>query len=88
MDINEHFLQTDMLDAYSELMCAAHCMHVSATKMQNGNYKHATVYLENALRSVRELERLNEKKTQHDKLNSLVTRLSNENVKVMILRRK
>lgn len=88
MDVNSHFLSKDLDGAYTELLCMSSCMHSAAICIKNEDYSDAVVHLENALRSVRELERLNNKKKNRKNLEKLASELSAKGVKIMVLKRK
>ena len=56
--------------AVKELHCYMYCLYESLENFKNKNYGHAAVYLENAARSLRELERM---KTVENQPNHIVT---------------
>lgn len=83
-----HFLSEDHEVADKELRCMNYCLEKAVEHIMQGDYSRATAYTENVLRSMKELQRLNDKKQHHEKVKRLVDELKDENIKVMIVRRK
>lgn len=52
--------------AQRELDCFMYCMYQALYEFKKKNYKNSAVYLENATRSLRELEELKESENQSD----------------------
>lgn len=60
------FLPNDQELAIKEVNCALYCSKIATIHFNNGNYAEALTYLENAARSVKELETLKNRKLEHD----------------------
>lgn len=86
--LDNHFLNEDYVKADKELQCMTHCLSRAIQLIETEDYVSATAYIENVLRSMQELQRLNMKKQHCEKLTRLVADLGKENVKVMLLHRK
>ena len=52
----------DVKAAIKEIECYGYCLSEAARHFEEENYKFAALYLENAARSLKELERLKEEK--------------------------
>lgn len=65
MDIKD-FLPNDQEQAIKEINCAVYCSKVANVHFNNGNYAEALTYLENANRSLKELDKLKNKKLEQD----------------------
>lgn len=60
------FLKSDQAKAQQELDCYHYCVEQANVRVRNGEYKEASIYLENASRSAQELERMNKSKRELD----------------------
>lgn len=61
------FLDSDIKQAEQELRCYNHSIKSSKEKTKEGKFRDARIYLENAIRSLDELSRLNNQKRTYDK---------------------
>lgn len=83
MRLNE-FLPQDQWQAKKEHVCIADCIYGTQTMIDAGGYKSARISLEHALRSVKELERLQERKRLNDEVVALAIQLRKEGVEICI----
>lgn len=67
-NLKGHFLQQDLHKALDEYICSMNCMYLQRDAFENSDYKTARVMAESAARSLRELERLQQKKQSQDEL--------------------
>lgn len=67
MDLTK-FLQQDIHKAFEEYVCATNCMYIQSDAVEKGDFKTALRMAENVTRSLRELDRMREKKKAHDEL--------------------
>lgn len=70
------FLEEDKQRFKDELDCYEYCIRKSEEAASTGNYGEAAAYLENSLRSLKELQRLSTKKRQQDELEKIAANLS------------
>lgn len=70
------FLKEDKQKFVDEMNCYKYCIKRSESATSTGNYKDAAEWLENAIRSLKELKRLSEKKQQQDELEKLAEGLT------------
>lgn len=82
------FLEEDKQQFKDELVCYKYCIRKSEEAASTGNYGEAAAYLENSLRSLRELQRLTTKKQQQEKIHDLVVHLNSEQVQIVISKMK
>ncbi len=68
MDLTKNFLQQDVHKAFEEYVCAKNCSYMQEKSFEEGDYKTALRMAENVTRSLRELDRLKEKKKAEDAL--------------------
>ncbi len=68
MDLTKNFLQQDVHKAFEEYVCATNCAFIQNQAIEEGDYKTALRMAENVTRSLRELDRLKEKKKAEDEL--------------------
>lgn len=66
------FMKSDMEMVMREARCYADCLIRATMHIQNNEFAEAATQFENVTRSLRELERLKQKKIRHDDLVSLV----------------
>lgn len=88
MDITtKHFLKRDRIKADQEFDCMIYCLSKSVDGIDKEDYTKAASYMENALRSLKELQRLNLRKQQHEVNKRIVADFSKRNVKIFIIER-
>ncbi len=68
MDLTKNFLQQDVHKAFEEYVCAKNCSYMQEKSFEEGDYKTALRMAENVTRSLKELDRLKEKKRVQDEL--------------------
>lgn len=73
MDLTKQFLTEDLHKALKEYICIMNCRYIQNEALESLDYKTARIMSENITRSLKELERLQEKKEVEDKLNQLKT---------------
>lgn len=88
MNITGYFLNEDLERGINEFDCMKFCLLKSISFIKNYDYENASLYMENALRSLKELQRLSLKKQNHEKLKKIVECLRNENVDAVLCRRR
>ncbi|UFU00337.1 hypothetical protein KO561_05140 [Radiobacillus kanasensis] len=62
MDLKKDFLPEDREQAFAEWDCANYCTELATEYMEEKDYKKASMYFENAARSMRVLEDLKQEK--------------------------
>lgn len=66
--LSKKFLAQDQIPAMKEIVCASDCVYATRDLLHSGDFTSARIAAENAVRSLKELERLEERKNRNDKL--------------------
>lgn len=77
------FLKEDKQKAENERNCFFYCIEKAVQSFINNDYGTADLYMENALRSVRELQRFVTKKQQQEELEKLVEGLTFRDINII-----
>ncbi|MDQ0176038.1 hypothetical protein [Bacillus chungangensis] len=70
------FLKEDKHQFKNQMDCYKYCIKRSEEATSEGNYKEASEWLENAIHSLKELQRLTTKKQQQDEIKKLAEGLT------------
>lgn len=72
MNLLDHFLKDDVVEAHKELKCAERCLALTYEELGKGNFDKAKQHSINALKSLDELTKMAEEKNRVDRLDTLI----------------
>lgn len=86
MKLHEHFLNSDLDQASREYHCTRDLIVLIRKNLIDGNIEQAKQLSIELTRSLHELEKLSEKKTEQDKVNRLVEMMGAAGIHMQVLR--
>lgn len=81
------FTKEDVAKALDEMHCSSYCMRVACTHFENNEFEKAAKYHENIIRSLRELQRMKDRKEMEDKKQQLFVQIESIHLQNRLIRR-
>ncbi|RST57634.1 hypothetical protein D5F11_021475 [Siminovitchia terrae] len=84
MDVN-NFLAEDYPAAFKETICIMDCIYVMRQELVEGDYEQAIVATENALRSFKELYKMQQEKAHRDEVQAIIQEAKEKGMGIVII---
>lgn len=84
MDVNS-FLAEDYPAAFKETICIMDCIYVMRQELVEGDYEQAIVATENALRSFKQLHKMQQEKAHRDKVQAIIQEAKEKGMGIVII---
>lgn len=81
----ELFTKEDIAKALDEIHCSSYCMRVACRHFENNEFEKAAKYHDNIIRSLRELQRMKDKKEEDDRAWVMLRQLDSEQQKEQLI---
>ena len=84
MDVNS-FLAEDYPAALKETTCIMDCIYVMRNELVEGDYEKAIIATENALRSFKELYKMQQEKVHCDKMQAIIQEAKEKGMGIVVI---
>lgn len=84
MDVNS-FLAEDYPAAFKETICIMDCIYVMRQELVEGDYEQAIVATENALRSFKQLHKMQQEKAHSDEVQAIIQEAKEKGMGILVI---